>query len=299
MTTPPILEKIEQYFVKKQAELRSVADQILAASPVSQGTHRELLVTRYLKQVIPRRYAIGTGTVSGFLGESKQTDIVIWDEFNYPSLQYLGSSAHLLESVKMAIEVKSRWSQTEFTDVKAKTRQLNHISKLPNMKLTLEQQFHRLWQAIHEMRTGMQQAGYLLIRPRPATAAVFINGGEHFDVASASIEDAEIDDDWPDLILLLGAGVVIYKKDVYVYDDEDSEQPSDVEARLIRVSADQRALLVFTNQLLSLLSARSFNFENYAYFSDYVDPILENLETSSRVFSSNRLIPGAHFMDAD
>jgi len=116
-----IKEKIHQYFKFKTKELLALSEQAVLDHNGLRGNHREKVLCQFFDDILPKRYSIDNGMVYGMIGQSKETDIVIWDEFNYPKLKLYGSNFFFAESVKILIEVKTKWSTKEFKDIKNKT----------------------------------------------------------------------------------------------------------------------------------------------------------------------------------
>jgi hypothetical protein len=284
--------KIIDFFRAKRNELIALSSQAITGHSTTQGSHRELIIKNYLLDILPKRFSIGSGIISNNIGDSHQTDILIWDEANYPNLKLLGSGVFFLESVKIAIEVKSNWSNEEFLDIRKKNEKLTSISGLRHFNPTIAEEILHLKQSIYELQSGIQQSGILLSIPRPATIAFVINGGNNYSIKNLTQDEIQrIEDEWPDLLFFLAAGKVIYKE--IDYDNEN------IIPKLKQIESMEDSLLFTTNKILNLLKERSVNIENYAYLENYLYGLFEKYTIEEVVYPISRPLAGANFIDAD
>ena len=80
------------------------------------GSARENILREYIKQLLPQKYAVGSGIITDVKGtQSKQQDFIIYDAFNSPSFLQVDSGSVVLpvESIFATIEVKSCLSKAE------------------------------------------------------------------------------------------------------------------------------------------------------------------------------------------
>ncbi|TGM60103.1 hypothetical protein [Leptospira meyeri] len=137
----------------------------------------------------------------------------------------------------------------------------------------------------------------LIIPDRSASIGFFFNGGKKYSIDKLTKEEIEvIDDDWPDLIILLEAGIVIFK---YI---EEKNVIINGEERIIdthylkQIDCGEDSLLLFTAKLLSLLSERVVNIENYSYFEDYTAGIFNSLPSIKVEYQIKRFLPGTRYL---
>ncbi len=213
---------------------------------------------------------------------SREADIVLWDAVNYPSLPMLDHSFYFAESVRVVIESKSRWSQEDFNDVLSKCKAIRDIVALPHP--ALDDSLALMQLELSALREGRSHDGMLHVSPHIGTAAVFLTGGtEVFREASVIDHDVveNADDQWPDLLLLLGAGRLVIK--------DYSETGN---GTLLFFSLKEDTLLAFTNALLKLLLDRSVLTESAFYLWQYADEVLSIPPYAKLKFPLTRLVPG-------
>jgi hypothetical protein len=128
------------------------------------------------------------------------------------------------------------------------------------------------------LRSNGEYNGMLAIRHHIATAGGFLRRGASVDGAFAARHD-EIDDEWPDLLLLLGEGRSVMKD----YDDAGGV------LRFYDVGED--ALLVFTASLLELMVDRSVQFEAPLELLRYASPLPFPTATTAFPFRLTRPPP--------
>lgn len=203
---------LRQYFRAKAAELKAQAEQAIAHHGGLQGSHRENINKNYLKIILPSQFSIGNGMIYDSYGNrSKEADIVLWDADNYPSLPMSGHSVFFAESVRVVLEVKSTWSSENFADIKEKCRKITQLR--PEAEPSQADHISYMKEVIKSMMTGNPVPMYTLEQPKTGTAAIIFNGGEKFKAQEISQEEIEeIDNAWPDILLLLSAGRVMIKR---------------------------------------------------------------------------------------
>ncbi len=107
------IEKLYKYFDRKTQEIIAIADQVVASHPGIIGDHREEIIDIFLKNILPAKYSVETGILVGVEHqkdyESWQSDIIIWDSFNYPKIKQLRSSLIFAESAKMMIRNQNKF----------------------------------------------------------------------------------------------------------------------------------------------------------------------------------------------
>lgn len=98
------------------------------------GRNDEERLRRLLRQILPRKYQIGTGFVATAHPRqpmSGQLDILVYDEqLNAPLFEQLIANVYPIEAVYAAIEVKSTLSVNETNDALKKLGTLRRIGKL-------------------------------------------------------------------------------------------------------------------------------------------------------------------------
>lgn len=248
---------IQTYFKTKTDQLIAVSNQAIVEHSTLKGTHRENLIDIYLKEILPKRFAIGKGMVYGIINKSKESDLVIWDEQNYPSLKLLGHSMFFIESVKAIMEIKTNWSNRVFLDIKEKKVASYKISCLPQTP-SLNDRVNFIESKIDAMENN-DSINMILSTPIPIPFTAFVfKGGEKFSIKGISKDELKkANDSYPDLLILLKAGKVLEKQ--YIYDEEDSSKGT---AFLRLHDAGENSLLIFTSLLLEKLMINT-NFSEY------------------------------------
>jgi hypothetical protein len=97
-------ERVAQYFRIKQRQLRESAQLAVCDHQGLAGSHREEFQRIYLREVLPHRFSVGRGMVYGIVHRSREADIVVWDDQNYPRLPMSDHSFFFAESVRAVIE---------------------------------------------------------------------------------------------------------------------------------------------------------------------------------------------------
>ena len=266
-------DRVQAYFRIKAEQLQAGARLPIAEHAGLAGSHREELQRLYLSEILPRRYGVTRGMVYGVLGRSREADIIIWDSLNYPSLPMLDHTFVFAESARVVIECKSRWSGDEFSDVRKKVASIRSLilSYRPN----LDSAVSMLQLDVAALKEGVGHSGMLYVQHRIGTAAIFLSGGANAlsngDLSGVPLD--EIDDSWPDALLLLEPGRVILK-------NQDNEGG----AALHFFDLEQDALLLFTNALLRLISERSVLTEGAFFLDPYASVVIDSPPTSEVPF---------------
>lgn len=204
---------------------------------------------------------------------------------NYPTLPTPSHKLFFAESVRIALEIKSRFSSHELADILRKTNSVRSIvvSKEPD----LVDDISRLQLDVAALQGGRALEGVWLAPYHVGAGAIVLRGGRSLRrsfLTEKQVQDA--DDSWPDVLLLLEEGRVVLKR--YVVGEEDWYGTG----RLLFLEAGEDALLVFTAALLDLITVRSAHLENPLWLSDYIDDLLLALPSESIDFSLTRGIPG-------
>lgn len=125
--------EITEYFdaIKSAFELQTDIMTKMIPHYGERGRNNEEFLRAFLGKVLPKRFSLGSGFLCSSndeLGLSKQTDIVIYDEFyNSPLSRELSAFIYPIESVYATIEVKTTFRGAEFhnsLDAIAKIRRL-------------------------------------------------------------------------------------------------------------------------------------------------------------------------------
>lgn len=272
-------ELIKQYFNSKTQQLLAACDEVISEHPGLKGGHREELVKLYLNDITPKKFDIGRGMIYSPFHKSKEADVVIWDNHNYPSLQFKGNSLFFAESARLMLEVKSRFNSDTLNDILGKCEATKNI--VPMRELTIEDEIFTMRAQINSLITGESFEGILHSKHHIATGAFVFKGGENFRLSQVPMEIIhKADDVWPDIMILLEAGKVIVKH----YDEEESY------IELLETNTD--SLLYFTSLLLGLLVDRSVNIEDPFYLNKYVWSVFDSIQTERVIFRPTRWIPG-------
>lgn len=277
-------ERVKQYFRVKARQLATVADLPVCEHSGLIGSHREELQRIYLSEVLPRRFEVSRGMVYGRFHRSHEADIVIWDAQNYPSLPMLDHAFFFVDSVRVVMESKSSWSREQLDDVLRKCRAVRDI--VPMTGLSLEDRITRLEQQVLSLQQGTRLHGMLITHHHVGTAAIFLKGGFSLVADTLTEEDIrDVDDAWPDALLLLEAGRVIVKQ--YIPDPEGFGG----KAFLNFFDLGEDALLVFTAVLLWLVSERSVQVEDPLFLVSYVRDLEGLTPVASVPFPIIRPVP--------
>ncbi len=279
---------IQTYFRMKTEQLIAVSNQAVVEHPTLKGTHRENLIDIYLKEILPKRLAIDKGMVYGFVNKSKESDLVIWDEQNFPCLRLLGHSMFFIESVKAIMEVKTKWSLKEFNDIKKKKNASFKIHRLPQTP-NLESRMQMLESKIEAIEQN-ETINAIFYTPIPVPFIAFIfHGGEKFTIDSLNDDELKsINESYPDLMIFLKSGKILEKQ--YIYDEGDS---SIGYSYLNLHEAGDNALLIFTSLLLEKLMINTSFSEYPINFIKYGPPFYQH-EIKRVPFPINGKFPGIY-----
>ena len=263
---------IKRFFKAKTEQLLAVSRQAIVEHSTLKGSHREDIINIYLHEILPKRFAIGKGIVYGLLGKSKEADLVIWDEQNYPSLRLHGHSMFFIEASKAIMEIKTNWSLSVFKDIKKKKYTSTKINKSPQWP-NLDNRVSLLENQLEETIQDKEPSSFMMLPHSPIDFVGFVFlGGEKFSINNLDAEEiTKIEEHWPDLLIFLNAGLVLEKH--YVRDDEDRGR---VHSYLNLHRAGDNALLIFTSLLLEKLMINT-NFSEYPVnFIKYGSPFYEH-----------------------
>lgn len=262
---------IKTYFKMKSEQLIAISNQAIVEHSSLKGSHRENLIDIYLKEILPKRFGIGKGMVYGVLGKSKESDLVIWDEHNFPSLKLLGHSMFFVESVKSIMEIKTNWSNDVFNDIKIKKIAASKISSLPQSP-NIDKRVQFLEHKVEAVENN-EKVNVIFSTPKVLPFISFIfNGGENFTIDNIENDELKnVHTEYPDLTIFLKAGKVLEKQ--YVYDEDDTTKGN---AFLNLHNAGENALLIFTSLLLEKLMINT-SFSDYPInFIKYGPPFYEH-----------------------
>lgn len=272
-------QSLRDFFRKKTNEIRNVASQVITKHSVLRGTHLEMIMQKILIDFIPKRYAVGTGLIYDSMGNhSEQTDLIIWDEQNYPRIEHYGHKLFFAESVKAGLEIKTKYSRKTLQDTIQKSSAINSLFPIID-NLSIEERLFSMEHQLNCIESEIENNGTLIVRPRIATGAIFLVGGKSFDLnyLQKNFSD-DIEDGWPEIVLFLEPGIVTVK-DIY-------------EARLDLIYASEDALLVFINYLLKILNYRTIDVNGGFYLDKYLFMVLDDMEEESIHYRVSRFLPG-------
>ena len=277
---------IREFFKNKTKQLIAVSDQAIVEHSSLKGTHRENIIDIYLNEILPKRFGVGKGMVYGLVHKSKEADLLIWDEQNYPELRMLGHSMFFAESAKAIIEVKTRWSTEEFNDIKEKSFTSKHMyrSHKPNIIDHLQMMENNLY-AMQENKTfegTLSSPNHILF------SGLVFYGGEQFSIKNLTEKEInEIDDYWPDILVFLNAGKILSKE--YIRHEEDSM----IGTPILRLyDSGEDTLLIYTSLLLGEIMERAVHTEYPFYFTDYIYDLYAKLDYEEIEYPIMRPFPG-------
>lgn len=277
---------VQQYFQSKSRQLLASVEQVVSEHSGLRGSHREEVLRIYLADILPKRFDAGKGMVYGLVHHSHESDIVIWDAHNYPHLQMLGHGFFFAESVKAVLEIKTRWSSDELSDILEKCRAIRRIYtvKKPN----LADDVAMLELEVASLKTGQLYQGMVIKSHHIATSAIVFYGGQTLR-ADTFPEDIlrDADDLWPDALLLLDTGRVILKR----YEKIEGSYMSG-QGFLDFIDAGQDSLAIYTAALLGLITERSVHVEDPFYLAQYLESLIQSLPSERIQFPLTRPVPG-------
>jgi len=282
------IEKLKKHFYRKTQEIIAIADQVIASHPGIFGDHREKIIDIFLKSILPAKYSVETGILVGVEHqkdyESQQSDIIIWDSFNYPKIKQLRSSLIFAESAKMMIEIKTNFK--ELDDIKKKTKRIKEF--FPPFHPSLKEEIWRLDNKIARVAKRKAEAIMIESAPQIAVSAICYKGGNKFTIENVGDRN-KIEDNFPDLMLLIEAGKVIYKQ--YVPDNKIGK------GFLTVYETKENSLLGFTGLLMSLLAARDTVTTSPFQLVNHIEDILLSCEKEMIEFPISRPLPGIEIVN--
>lgn len=282
-----IQEKIRQYFRAKANEILALSEQALTDHSGLIGSHREAILRQFLEEIFPKRYSIDKGMVYGIVGQSREADIVIWDELNYPKMKLFGSNIFFMESVKAVIEIKSNWNNDEFEDIKKKAKATINIfgRYRDGLSKKIEDLETKLW----SLKSGNDFQGTLITPSRKGSVAVVYYGGQDFSIEDLDeTEITRIEDEYPDIILFLSAGKLLLKKFL-----SDENNPLAGHGVLQQIECKEDSLLLFTMELMDLLTIKSEHTEPPLFLTDYLFDMFDSFNRKEIKFKLTRPIAGS------
>ncbi len=286
------IDKLYNYFQRKSEEIAVIAKQCIATHNGLIGEHREKIVNIFLSDFLPKKYSIGTGQFMGIEFqrdyESNQSDIIVWDSFDYPKISFQGlSSLFFAESVKIVIEVKSNFNQAEFLDIQKKTKNVKRF--VPAFHPTIKEEIWRLDNKIARAVNGKMEMRMMATAPHIAVAAFCFKGGEKFDFNSA-LKGLDIEDSFPDVLLLLEAGKLIVK----TYEVHGAGKMRGI---LKIHDLKQDSLLGFTGWITTLLADRETLTNSPFQFHEYIEELYVKSIIGTVDFQVVRPAPGIEIIN--
>lgn len=146
MLLPDYMEAVTKEMSLKSSSIR----RDFATHRLSAGENRENLVSKFLKNHLPKRFGISSGLVISNNGMfSNQADLLVVDEQNNSPL-YAGEGNELwpVEAVYALIEVKTSLGPTELKDAIAKGRKFKTLQRQycdAGQKLRLQDSLFVIW----------------------------------------------------------------------------------------------------------------------------------------------------------
>ena len=288
MTTSQDL--IKQYFRSKSKQLLAAVQEAICEHPGLRGSHREEILRLYLADTLPKRFEIGKGMIYGLAHRSRECDIVILDAQNYPSLPMRGHNFFFAESVKAILEVKTEWNKRDWNDILDKCNTITNLYTLSTSNIWTD--IALLQMQIEALRTDKEGQGILSSKHHIGKGAIVFLGGSSLTYDSI-LEDEikKIEDEWPDILLLLDTGRVVIKHFAHVEGDIFSGQ-----GVLEFIDAGEDALLIFTAAFLNILADRSVYIEEPLYFAQYISDILREIPREYVHFPITKPLPGSQII---
>lgn len=116
--------------------LRERFEHIQRRHPGEQGRQREDVVREFLRDLLPRRFEVGTGEIAASTGAvSPQMDVIIYDGLSTSLLDRTDSSVVVpVEGVYAVIEVASNLSASKLRDDAEKIRRAKSLPKVAYFK---------------------------------------------------------------------------------------------------------------------------------------------------------------------
>jgi hypothetical protein len=191
------LSQLEKEFAAIAAKLKSDFER--SANLPHQGVKghaREVAVVKdYLRPKLARRYSIGSGLITDATGQfSKQQDIVVFDDFNFPVLQdFEDDSLYFAEQVLAVIEVKSTFRRESIKDLIASAASISELGHNGSTRgsssfvfgfgyksdLSLAQIRDYAQQQIHENKSGWGVGAIIILEDKEGAAGIVSNADQH------------------------------------------------------------------------------------------------------------------------
>jgi hypothetical protein len=278
---------LQRFFRAKRDELRNKSKSVLAAHKGLRGSHREHACRAFLDDFLPKRYSVGRGMVFDDFGHtSREADVVIWDDQNFPRLNEGGHTLFFINSVRCAIGVKTNWSTARWTETLAESKSIRdlvpHVHELDGVHHRLQ----RLEHHVAALTEGGALEGLLLFPHHAATAAIILDGGSRLDGETLRAFTPDPDDSLPDLTLLLEPGILIEKS--YVETDDRTLGFAGIH----RLGAD--ALMGFMIKLQRCIEDRSGGMEDSQHFYESIDLGIDGIPGEGFQFGLSRPPAGVH-----
>jgi hypothetical protein len=286
------IEKLYSYFTSKTKEISAISEQAIFSHNGLIGEHRERIINAFLKDFLPNKYSVGTGQFMSVEFqrdfESNQSDIIIWDSLDYPKI-HLQSTSDLFfaESVKMVIEVKSVFNNNEFQDIIKKSRHLKTF--VPNFHPSIKDEIWRLDNKIVRTLAGKMEMKIMASAPMIAMAAMCFKGGENFTLKDI-LTPSEIEDDLPDVLLLLNAGKMVAKT-------YEITEPGVVKGELALYQLNDNSLIGFTGWITSLLAERDTLTNSPFQFHEYITDVFKGCKIETLKFPVLRFPSGIEIIN--
>ena len=278
---------LKNFFRNKTNEIRTGSHGVIAPHSGMRGSHREEICREFLVEFLPRRYSVGRGMVFDSIGHfSRECDIVIWDDQNYPRLPEKGHTLFFADSVRCVIEIKSRWSSKEWTDTLEKTKAIRGLVPGSRDLIGLADRVLLIEHKVHALRMGEDLEGIIISPLHIACASIFLEGGT--SCTTGSIEESISDPDFmlPDLTLLLEPGLIVEKMAIERNDKLNGW------AGFRHMKDD--GLLTFALKLIDLLHDRSAQTENPMLFPESFDLGLDIIPEDGFEYWPTRLPASVH-----
>jgi hypothetical protein len=288
MDQAPVHKMVRSWFSAKQAEITANARLAVVQHGGLIGSHREHFQREFLRQILPSRFSVGRGVVSGLVQQSTETDIVVWDSANYVCLPISDHALFFAESVRSTVEVKSNWSIANFEDICRKTKSVRDIVPMRSPEdANLADELDHMWLEIQSLKSGRAHDGRLISQHHIGCASVVLSGGTTAQLADLldSVGD-RVDETFPDLLLLLDSGTLFVKE----YDPPV----------IYHLDFGTDALMVFAHLLLQLTLERSVRLEGAINLGMYLPfDIGATRPTASAEYSLTRWPPGREVLWRD
>jgi hypothetical protein len=274
MTRDNLSLDLSTYFRSKSKQLLAASEEAIVEHGTLQGSHREAVLQIYLNELLPKRFETSKGIVYDLADRSKEADIVIWDAQNYPQIPLKNHSAFFAESVKAVVEVKSRWSEKNLNDIKDQCNCVRNLIRIwqPN----LVERVGSIEAQLDAIYNNEPPIDVVFSRPHIAIIGIVLKGGKTIEKYLTEEAVNHADFIWPDLLILLEAGIVVVKN----YEPVDFVKTY---GYIEIIDADEDALLYFTATLNALLTERIGQIEDPWYMRRYALNNIEKIQRRKRI----------------